>query len=424
MKIKTTLRRIAVRCGVFVLAGFGMLAPNAAMADDPVTVDPSDVKILKKLVTSGVGFSGEQFPFEIELEPCTEDGCVAAVDRYPDYPGSSPGGNFYTRLVFVSASTVGESISFLPEADRYTEAGVYAWKITESDQRDTQYQRYYKKSKAEYYVRAAVKKVDGGFAYSWVTITKNKNDDGTPNGSKVNNLYFVNVDESTGYLDVVKNVVNDVGLTELDTYNMKVQIHWPFNFDGEVSNATGKWTVTVPDVKAADDTEATGTVCTADMSVKATVCTFSLAKGKKARFEGIPVGSHYVVEETSRGKFTASYENESGVIPVGWKTTVSTSNVEKTEAECSGGTGFGLPGHMVYTVYEWDSGSAQCVAKNSHVIGFGSEEEQKLVTVSNTYEDIPATGIILEYMPYVLMVVIPLAAIAGYIALKRRMIRA
>lgn len=216
--------------------------------------------------------------------------------------------------------------------------------------------------------------------YNGITIVQLTNHKGTAiSPVKVDKMEFNNVYEDTpddpgddpddpdddvyGFT-LTKHVVNPSGANEKGPYTIKVTFGWPTNFNGTT------WTTNKPEIDVVDSTQGS---CTAKEADKETECEVTLAAvtgtDVTAKFSGVPVGATYKVQETAptQDGFTASYGNA---------TVDGTATVPATGAA---------------------------------------------VTVTNTYTDITPTGIMLAVLPYVLMIGIPLLAIAGYIALRRKM---
>ncbi|MBP3223637.1 MAG: hypothetical protein J6M18_06940 [Actinomycetaceae bacterium] len=347
------LRLFGAGLGAAALAFAGTVAglgANPAFADDP-TVEYDDVKIGKTLISNDTVFAdtSKAFTFSVTAAPCDADGCVAASD----IPAISN-----VTVNVTEKNEKASSASFLPSKTTYTKPGVYAWTVKEAL---TNPDSELKVSQAEYYIKAAIKNGDNGLDYQWITITKVKNDDGTANGGKVNNLDFININEDTTTFEIGKTVINDGGRPEEPTYQMNVVFTIPENFNASLNPAANNWSPTVPAVAPAQDTEATGTTCGEPVSGKIT-CSFSVAKDKKAKFTGVPVGAEYEVTETTEGDFEPAYSAKKGTVT----------------------------------------------------------ETPVTVTVTNTYADIPPTGVLLSYAPYALMVIIPVAALAGYVVVRRK----
>ncbi|MBR5950582.1 MAG: hypothetical protein IKZ87_04020, partial [Actinomycetaceae bacterium] len=413
------LRKVFAGISVFALVGLG-LSPNVAMADSnpaptnsPIALAPSDVKVGGKFLVNDVTWqqinlpsaAGPSFTTGVKYEAfpvlCEEDGCVEHSF------------NFRSHLRFENPHIVSfDSQSFLPELTQYTEEGIYAWTVFETKQGPDicigACPPYWPStlSKSVYVVRATVKKLGDDFTCDQVTIQKVKNDDGTPNGDYVDHIEFVNVLELTGTLDVTQKVANSVLVPELDSYAMQAVFEWPENFDGAVNAATGKWTTTIPEVKAADDSEASEINCKADAVKKRTVCDFSLAAGKVARFTGIPSGSQFAVTEKTTGNFTTDYADETGIIPTPvWVVPQSVATIgmhvdlseATSEEDCSEDSDYAAAQRaagriitydnwaMVNPRFEWNADEQTCEFKTDVADHSMNAEIQIHTVVTNTY---------------------------------------
>lgn len=423
------LRRAVAGLGVFSIAGLGVfsaLPAQGASSTDSYKTDPSAVTIGKTLVSNdtiieGYG-GGAEFLFEVTPSACSDNGCVSQ--------GYIPTINDVS--VTARPNVKVNSASFLPAAEVYTKAGIYQWTVKEKSQisdSGSGYRSSIAFSKAEYTIRAAVKEESGSRIYNWITITKNKNDDGSSAGDvKVENLDFVNVAHDLGHFEIVKKVENNSGITEVGPYNMRVDIELPGNYDGAADDNDGNdWTTDTPTVRfdSTAENQATNTSCnntiTSQVNGKAVVtlsCYFTLDKDKKTRIVNVPVGSRYTVTELSTSdEYSTTYTNKTGVIPIPqWAGSAPAgfdlSEID-TEEKCNN-----LPNqYSEITSVLWDEDMGFCFPEFAP-----AGPAPVLATVTNKYKDITPTGIILEYMPYVLMVIIPLAGIGAYVAMRRKLL--
>lgn len=367
------------------LAGIGAVAalvgsalvPSVAFAapSDDATNPPdvqSSVQIEKKVVINDqISVVGDAYTFNITQTPCTNgtpatDTACRPVGDYPVLSANS------VTATFAAGDTATKTVNFpLPEQSAYTEAGIYVWTVVEAQSGAQTPPHTVDYSKASYRVKAYVVKDEAYVApgnnehptqyyYKAVTIAQDK-DDSNANvtlNNKKDKMTFENVYEDVTTFEVTKVVENKAGLPEASSYDFTVEFGWPANFDG--TTRTGH----TPAVTVGGD--ATEGNCAASATAKKTTCTFKLAKGKKATFANVPVGASYTVTETPDSSFKYSIKSissPSGVVPA--------------------------------------AGASS--------------------TVTNEYDDITPTGVMLAVLPYVLMIGIPLLAIAGYIALRRKM---
>ncbi|MGL9729770.1 DUF7601 domain-containing protein [Enterococcus sp. DIV0756] len=267
----------------------------------------------------------------------------------------------------------------------FTHAGVYQYRVTETPGSDAVITHY---SQAEYLVRVYVENVPdeegGGVVVKGITVQKVKNDNNSPNGSKVNpspdtfensEFRFVNEFWDDTNLVIEKKVVGDsADLTKV--FNFEITLNLPT----VVTAPTGhKVTYTV----GSDSTvvEYTGTN---PINVK-------LKHGEKITFANLPVGSTYKVVE----KGEKSYEPTAKV------------------------TGRGTNGSAV----DGKAGVDYTVtvgAVNNLLVEAEDETTKNKTLVTNTFKSPSITGVITDNLPFVLMVAVAGAGIVFLTISKRR----
>ncbi|MBR5949970.1 MAG: hypothetical protein IKZ87_00885 [Actinomycetaceae bacterium] len=363
------------------LAG-SALVPSIAFAapgndSTPAPDKQAGVNIVKTIDTnSEINVAGNQYTFNIAQDPCqngtpaTDTACAAAAD-YPTVASS-------VSVTFNQGDTT-KTVAFpLPDISAtpapYSKPGIYVWKVTEQANTVSGHDVTY--SQAGYRVKAYVVKnaSTGALEYKAVTIAQDTDDAGTAvtTNNKREQLDFKNVYKDVANLVVDKTVVNNAGLPEdaNGEYSFTVAITYPSNFTP----------TTAPTVTGAVAGSVSGdTAGTTSLS-------FKLKNGDSATIAGLPVGTTYTVTETNTG-------------------TTFTTDMKTTKT-----SSFTTPNATENT-------DANKRVTASAALGDGGN----VVDVTNTYEDITPTGLVLEVLPYVLMIGIPLLAIAGYIALRRKM---
>lgn len=115
--------------------------------------------------------------------------------------------------------------------------------------------------------------------------------------------------------------------------------------------------------------------------------TFTLNHNGNMKYTGLPVGTEITVTETGVANYKGS---ASVVIDGGTATTVTAAKYH-----------------------------ADLVAVNGDKLG----QKKNTVDVTNTYNYVPTTGIIMNTLPYVLMVVLCAAALFGFVAFKRKKVQ-
>ena len=164
------------------------------------------------------------------------------------------------------------------------------------------------------------------------------------------------------------------------------------NTEGDYADKTRKFDFEITFTKSpmSDQTTFTGTIgaqsveCTAGQTK-----TFKLADGEKLVFNNLPVGTTYMVKELAA---TDGYTPKVTVIE-NQTTTVTNKTVQETEA--------------LDTLKE--------NGKNNLV----GENENK-VTFTNTYKDVAVTGIVMNNLPFILLVAVAIVAFVSLAVIKRR----
>lgn len=164
------------------------------------------------------------------------------------------------------------------------------------------------------------------------------------------------------------------------------------NTEGDYADKTRKFDFEITFTKSpmSDQTIFTGTIgaqsveCTAGQTK-----TFKLADGEQLVFNNLPVGTTYMVKELAA---TDGYTPKVTVIE-NQTTTVTNKTVQETEA--------------LDTLKE--------NGKNNLV----GENENK-VTFTNTYKDVAVTGIVMNNLPFILLVAVAIVAFVSLAVIKRR----
>lgn len=277
----------------------------------------------------------------------------------------------------------------------YPEAGKYEYTVTEMQTADPEVSDEHEKmimSKAEYAMDVYVTNGASGTEISNIIVNKVKDDAGQPKTGKVdigntvaNDFKFTNTyvqeagtgtDPTTpdptynkfGSLNVSKKVVNanSTTATSDDEFTFTAIFAFPTGTDadtlGGIKDATGN------SVKLGEDR----------------TYTFKLKANDNMKFTGVPVGTTITVKETA----TKNYKGSAEVV-------------------LNGGTSQTVPASKYYE---------ELTAVNNQKLG----QNQNTVDVTNTYNDVPLTGIIMNNLPYIAMIVIGAAALVVYVQNKRK----
>lgn len=244
-------------------------------------------------------------------------------------------------------------------------------------------------SQAEYTMDVYVTNGDNGLEISNIIVNKTKDDKGTAATGKVdisntdkNGFNFTNtyVQEAGTGIDPTNpdpTYKTDGSLNVTKAINANggtVDAEKDFDFTATFTFPKGTDATTLGGVKDAD-----GHVISINENG---TCTFKLKANKNMKFTGVPVGTKINVTESA----TPNYKGSA----------VSVFNGQsQTKVEAS-------KYNMALTV--------------TNTLG----QKQNKVDVTNTYDYVPTTGIIMNTLPYVLMIALCGAALMAFVAFKRR----
>ena len=174
-----------------------------------------------------------------------------------------------------------------------------------------------------------------------------------------------------GSLNVSKKIVNANGTTTTpdDEFAFTATFAFPAGTDAN----------TLGGIKAANGDTVT--------SVEGGTYTFKLKANENMKFTGVPVGTTITVKESAAKNYKGSAE----ITINGNKLTSVAATSYNTE----------------FTVVN---------SQNSQKLG----QKQNTVDVTNTYNDVPVTGIIMNTLPYVLMIALCGVALIAFVGFKRR----
>ena len=278
----------------------------------------------------------------------------------------------------------------------YTEAGKYEYTVTETQTVDPavvngEHEKMIM-SGAEYTMDVYVTDGATGTEISNIVVNKVKDDAGQlatgkvdisntdKNGFNFTNTYVQEAGTGTdptnpdptynqfGSLNVSKKIVNANGTTETskDTFVFTATFAFPTGTDvntlGGIKDANGDL------VTLAED----GTY------------TFRLKANENMKFTGVPVGTTITVKESATKNYKGSAE-------------ITINGTQLTPVSA--------------TKY-----NAELTAVNNEKLG----QKQNTVDVTNTYNDVPVTGIIMNTLPYVLMIALCGVALIAFVGFKRR----
>lgn len=248
-------------------------------------------------------------------------------------------------------------------------------------------------SQAKYTMDVYVSNVGNKLAISNIIVNKTKDDDGNTaqdttgkvdisntdkNGFNFTNTYVQEAGTGTdpvnpgpdyttyGSLDVSKKIKTDAA----DTADTNKEFEFTADF-------------TFPNGTDATTLGAKATIGDSTISITGTSHTFKLKHGQNVKFTGLPVGTKISVTESA----TPNYKGSAEVI--------INNGTKEAVAE---------------TKYN------EALTVSDKTLG----QNKNTVDVTNTYNYVPTTGIIMNTLPYVLMIALCGAALMAFVAFKRR----
>lgn len=279
----------------------------------------------------------------------------------------------------------------------YTEAGKYEYTVTENQTAtpavtNGEHEKMIM-SEAEYKMDVYVENTStGGCQIANIIVNKAKDDKGETttatgkvdisntdkNGFKFTNTYV----QEAGTGDKPSNPDEDY--TKYGSLNVSKKIE--LNENGGTASTTDEFsfkaTFNFPagtDASTLDGVKANGTAITLTDGA----CDFKLKNGEKEKFTGLPVGTTMTVTESA----TPNYKGSA-------KVTIN-----------------GAPGKTIEaTKYD------EAITVSNQKLG----QKKNTVDVTNTYNNVPVTGIIMNNLPYIAMIVIGAAALVVYVQNKRK----
>ena len=285
---------------------------------------------------------------------------------------------------------VSSEITFAP----FTEAGKYEYTVKEKAAdpgvTDSEHEKLIM-SLAEYKMDVyVVENPVGTFKVDNIVVNKTKNDKGTDENGKVD----ISGDTTKNTFNFVNTYVQEAGTGTTPTTpdpnyekNGSLNVSKKINAQGETPSATDSFSFTAtfafPEGTGVDTLGAKAGTEDLTLGTDGTY-KFTLKDGQNMKFTGLPVGTKITVTEAG----AANYKGSAEVFldNVNQDTVAATKYNELLKAVTDGKLG----------------------------------QNRNTVDVTNTYNHVPTTGIIMNTLPYVLMIALCGAALFGFVAFKRR----
>lgn len=245
-------------------------------------------------------------------------------------------------------------------------------------------------SKAEYKMDVYVTNGDTGLQIANIIVNKTKDDKGIAatgkvdisdtdqNGFKFTNTYV----QEAGTGDKPSNPDEDY--TKYGSLNVSKKIE--LNENGGTASTTDEFSFKATfNFPAGTDANTLGGVKANGTAITLTdgACNFTLKNGEKEKFTGLPVGTTMTVTESA----TPNYKGSANV-------TINGVNEDPVGAA------------------KYD----EAITISNKKLG----QRKNAVEVTNTYNNVPLTGIIMNNLPYIAMIVIGAAALVVYVQNKRK----
>lgn len=377
MSIKTLSKKMLaiVAAGAMTM---GLAMPTSVFAADEGTTTKVTEAYISKTFNTEVG-KDEAFSFTAtQVAGSTADVTIPNITFADTETGSK------TKRVKVT----------FPE--EWPDAGKYEYTVKETGAApaitDGEHQKMIM-SQAEYTMDVYVSNVGNKLEISNIIVNKTKDDEGNTaqdttgkvdisntdkNGFNFTNTYVQEAGTGTdpvnpgpdyttyGSLDVSKIIKTDAADTA-DT-NKEFEFTADFTFPNGTDGTTLGAKATIGD---------------STTSITGTSHTFKLKHGQNVKFTGLPVGTKISVTESATPNYKGSAE------------VVINNETKKAVAE---------------TKYN------EALTVSDKTLG----QNKNTVDVTNTYNYVPATGIIMNTLPYVLMIALCGAALMAFVAFKRR----
>ena len=374
-----SMKKFTKKMLAIVAAGamtMGLAMPTSVFAAEGDTTTKVTEAYISKTYKTEVGKS-ETFSFEATPVAGSTNGVTIPDISFTDSETGS--------------TTKRAKVSF-PE---WTDAGKYEYTVKETAATpaitDEEHQKMIM-SQAEYTMDVYVSNGDNGLEISNIIVNKKKDDKGEVatgkvdisdtdnNGFNFTNTYVQEAGTGTDPINPDPAYATDGSLKVTKAINANggtVDAEKAFDFTATFTFPEGTDATTLGGVK-----DANGNIITIKQDG---TYTFNLKANGNMKFTGVPVGTKISVEESATQNYKGSVES-------------TFNGVAQPKREAA----------------KYDEAIAV-----TNTLG----QKQNKVDVTNTYNYVPTTGIIMNTLPYVLMVALCAAALFGFVAFKRKKVQ-
>lgn len=374
-----SMKKFTKKMLAIVAAGamtMGLAMPTSVFAAEGDTTTKVTEAYISKTYKTEVGKS-ETFSFEATPVAGSTNGVTIPDISFTDSETGS--------------TTKRAKVSF-PE---WTDAGKYEYTVKETAATpaitDEEHQKMIM-SQAEYTMDVYVSNGDNGLEISNIIVNKKKDDKGEVATGKVDisdtennrfnftNTYVQEAGTGTDPINPDPAYATDGSLKVTKAINANggtVDAEKAFDFTATFTFPEGTDATTLGGVK-----DANGNIITIKQDG---TYTFNLKANGNMKFTGVPVGTKISVEESATQNYKGSVES-------------TFNGVAQPKREAA----------------KYDEAIAV-----TNTLG----QKQNKVDVTNTYNYVPTTGIIMNTLPYVLMVALCAAALFGFVAFKRKKVQ-
>ena len=363
---------------------------------------------ITKIVKASQAIDTQGDTFDFEFTPVT----TKPADEALTPSKTASGQDIIIPKVTITMDAMGESDTqtkvvtvTMPDVSQFPHAGCYGFicKETTHSVKETTGWEF---SQAEYQLRVYVKNnsTQTGLEYDYITSTCVKQDDGSSDDHKYP-IVFENTCLPTANLNFIKTVKGDYA--DLTTpFQFKIDLEIPETYN---QSLVTNYTVAGGAAKNLVFANGKGSV------------TESLKNGESIIFNNLPVGTHYSAVELTR-------KDAAGVVyHDAWKYTFSPAAGQRADKGFSekvnqtvGKTPYGDGQIADYTLTKDELMNNTKAPDTRTMVGGGANNR---VDVTNTAEDIPATGILVMSLPYVLLIGGPIVCGLAYVAVRRKTTR-